>query len=133
LLEAVYKAEVEKLAEAAEEFGRKLPPAEALRAWLLLFVDHLATKKIIVAALNDLIGSNNMIERNKSKVHGAVSAIYARAIESGDLRPDVNPADHILAIVGVTFFSTEEDWRDGAVRLVDILIQGSRPQSIPRP
>jgi AcrR family transcriptional regulator len=130
LLEAVYKAEVEKLAEAAEQFGRELPPVDALRAWLLLFIDHLATKKISVAALNDLIGSNKMIEQNKSKVHGAVGAIYARAIEAGDLRPDVNPADHILAIVGVTFFSTDEDWRDGAVRLVDILIQGSRPNGV---
>ena len=127
LLEAVYKAEVEKLADAADQFGRELPPGEALRAWLMLFIERLATKKIIVAALNDLIGSNKMIEQNRSKVHGAVGAIYARAIESGDLRPDVNPTDHVLAIVGVTFFSTDEDWRDSAVRLVDILIQGSRP------
>ena len=127
LLEAVYSAEVDKLAEAAVNFGRELPPVDALRAWLHLFIDHLATKKIIVEALGSLIGANRMIEQNMSKVHGAVKSIFDRAISSGDIRPDVNPADHLRAIVGVTFFGTSEDWKDGAIRLVDILIVGSRP------
>lgn len=129
LLEAVYSAEVDKLAEAAEKFGRELPPVDALRAWLYLFIDHLATKKIIVEALGSLIGANKMIEQNMSKVHGAVKSIFDRAIESGAIRQDVNPADHLRAIVGVTFFGTSEDWRDGALRLVEILILGSRPAS----
>ena len=129
LLEAVYRAEVDKLAEAAEKFGRELPPIDGLRAWLHLFIDHLATKKIIVEALNSLIGANKMIEQNMSKVHGAVKSIFDRAVESGDIRPDINPADHLRAIVGVTFFGTSEDWKDGALRLVEILIVGSRPSS----
>src|SRR5262249_18731567 len=40
LLEAVYRTEVEKLAAAERELSQKLPPAEALRAWMLLFVDY---------------------------------------------------------------------------------------------
>src|SRR5271163_5177060 len=43
LLEAVYHNEVEKLAAAERELSRKLPPIEALRAWMLLFVDYIAT------------------------------------------------------------------------------------------
>jgi AcrR family transcriptional regulator len=127
LLEAVYRAEVEKLADAAEEFQRDLPPGEALRSWLLLFIEHLATKRIIAAALNELVGANQVFERNMSKVHGAVKSIFERAVESGDIRADVNPVDLIRAIVGVTFFGTSEDWNESAVRLVDILIAGSRP------
>ncbi len=127
LLEAVSRAEVEKLAEAAEEFGRELPPPEALKTWLLLFIDHLATKKIIAAALNGLVGSSPVFEENMSKVRGAVALIYQRAMKSGDIRPDINPVDHVLAIVGVTFFGSSEDWKESAVRLVDILIAGSRP------
>lgn len=122
LLEAVYHAEVEKLAEAAEKFGRELPPIDALRAWLHLFIDYLATKRIIVAALNSLV-----VETSMSKVHGAVRSIFDRAIASGDIRPDVDPGDHLRAIVGVTFFGTSEDWRASANRLVEILISGSRP------
>src|SRR3569833_892328 len=58
LFEAVYRAEVEKLAEAAEEFGRTLAPIEAIRAWLFLFIDYLATKKIISAGLGSLVSIN---------------------------------------------------------------------------
>src|SRR5580700_3533420 len=43
LLEAVYRTEVEKLAAAERKFAATLPPIEALRAWLLLFVDYIAT------------------------------------------------------------------------------------------
>src|SRR6516225_1473386 len=56
LLEAVYRSEVEKLAAAEREFSAKLSPVEALRAWMLLFVDYIATKQIIAAALNALLG-----------------------------------------------------------------------------
>ena len=45
LLEAVYRIEVEKLAAAEWEVSEKLPPVEALRAWMLLFVDYIATKQ----------------------------------------------------------------------------------------
>ena len=127
LLEAVYRAEVEKLAEAAEGFGRTLPPVEALRAWLLLFIDHLATKLIIAAALNSLVGTSSVFDENKSKPLGAVTSIFERAIASGDIRPDIVPLDILRCIVGVTYFGTSEDWKKSATRLVDILILGSRP------
>src|SRR6516162_1841096 len=47
LLEAVYRTEVEKLAAAERRFSETLPPVEALRAWMLLFVDYIATKQLI--------------------------------------------------------------------------------------
>src|SRR4030088_928562 len=46
LIEAVYRTEVEKLAAAERKFTEAVPPIEALRAWLLLFVDYIATKQI---------------------------------------------------------------------------------------
>lgn len=127
LLAAVYQAEVEKLADSAEQLSRELPPEEAIRAWLQLFIEYLATKKIIAAALHGLVGSSAVFEESMSKVRGAAALIYDRAIKSGDIRPDINPVDHILAIVGVTFFGPTEDWKESATRLVDILMRGSRP------
>jgi AcrR family transcriptional regulator len=127
LLEAVYRTDVERLAEAAERLGRELPPIEALRACLLLFVDHLATKKVIAAALQSFVGGNRVFEEHMPKLHLPIKTIYDRAVASGDIRPDINPGDHLRAIVGVAFFGTGEDWREGATRLVDILILGSRP------
>jgi AcrR family transcriptional regulator len=58
LLEEVYRTEVEKLAAAEREFAEKMPPIEALWAWMLLFVDYIATKQIIAPALNTLAGEH---------------------------------------------------------------------------
>jgi AcrR family transcriptional regulator len=128
LLEAVYHAEVDKLADAAEEFSRELPPLEALKAWLLLFIDYLATKKIIAAALQSLIGGpGNLFDESLSRVHGAVKSIFDRAVEAGEIREDVNPVDVLRALVGVTFFGPSVGAKDGATRLMEILIQGSMP------
>lgn len=45
LLESVYRAEVESLAEEERRLTQELPADEALREWMLLFVDYIATKK----------------------------------------------------------------------------------------
>jgi AcrR family transcriptional regulator len=47
LLEGVYRTEAEKLAAAERKFAQAMPPIVALRAWMLLFVDHIAAKQII--------------------------------------------------------------------------------------
>src|SRR6204780_735788 len=51
LLQAVYRSEMEKLAAAEQKFAQTMPPIEALRAWLLLFVDAIETKQIIAPVL----------------------------------------------------------------------------------
>jgi AcrR family transcriptional regulator len=128
LLEAVYQSEVEKLAAAEAEFARTMPPIGALRAWMLLFVDYIATKKIIAPALNALVGGpSKIIEASLARIQEAMRALVKRAIKSGDLRKDVEPLDLIKALVGVAFMSSSPDWQPSARRLVDILIQGSRP------
>src|ERR1700742_3736865 len=45
LMEAVYRTEVEKLAAAERKFSDAMAPIEALKAWMLLFVDYIATKQ----------------------------------------------------------------------------------------
>jgi len=57
LIEAVYRSEVEKLAAAAHGFTSTMSPIEALRAWLLLFVDYIAAKHIIAPALHSVAGA----------------------------------------------------------------------------
>src|ERR1700739_1364561 len=41
LLVAVYRSEMEKLAAAERKFAETMPPLEALRAWMLLFIDYI--------------------------------------------------------------------------------------------
>src|SRR4029077_568497 len=72
LIEAVYRTEVEKLAAAEKKFSANLPPIEALRAWMLLFVDHIATKQIIGPALHSLVGGpSKLYEGSRFQIQGA--------------------------------------------------------------
>jgi len=128
LIEAVYRTEVEKLATAERRFAAAMSPIEALRAWMLLFVDYIATKQIIASALNAYVGGpSKLYEGSRAQIQGAIDALVKRAIKHGDIRRDLDPFDLLRALVGVSNVSSGPDWQQSARRLVDILITGSRP------
>ncbi|HEY1577996.1 MAG TPA: TetR/AcrR family transcriptional regulator [Terracidiphilus sp.] len=128
LIEAVYRSEVEKLAAAERKFTETMPPIDALRTWMLLFVDHIAAKQIIAPALNSVVGGpSKLYEGSYGLVHGAIDTLVKRAIKSGDIRKDLDPFDLLRALIGVSHIATGPGWQQSARRLVDILITGSRP------
>lgn len=128
LLEAVYRSEVGKLAAAQRRFSENMAPIEALRAWMLLFVDYIATKKIIAPALNTLVGGpSKLFEGTRSQIQGAIEMLVKHAIKSGDMRKDLDAFDLLRALIGVSNVASTPDWQQSARRLVDILITGSRP------
>jgi AcrR family transcriptional regulator len=128
VIEAVYHTEVEKLAVAQRELSAILPPIEALRAWMMLFVDYIATKQIIASALNSVIGGpSRLYDSSRVQVAGAIDVLVKTAIKSGDIRKDLEPFDLLRALIGVSNMATGSDWQESARRLVDILIKGSRP------
>src|ERR1700761_1582295 len=95
LLGSVYRAEVERLAEEERRLTRELPPIEALRAWMLLFVDYIETKKIIAPALNSIVGeaTTELFESSGMLIKSAIQTLVSRAVESGDIRADLEPLD----------------------------------------
>ena len=128
LLKAVYRNELENLATAGEKFAETMSPVEALRAWLLLFVDAVAAKQIIAPALNTLVGDHKKVfEASYAQVHEAIRRLVKRAVKSGDIRKDLDPSDLLRVLVGVANVASSPDWQQSATRLVDILIAGSRP------
>jgi AcrR family transcriptional regulator len=128
LLEEVYRTEVEKLAAAEREFTRTMPPVQALRAWMLLFVDYIAAKQIIAPALNTMVGGpSKVLQSSGGLVKNAIRTLVERAIESGDIRGDLEPIDLLRALIGVSNVASDPNWKQSARRLVDILVQGSRP------
>jgi len=128
LIEAVYRTEVEKLAAAEKKFSESLSPVGALRAWMLLFVDYIATKHIIAPALNTLVGGpSKLYEGSRDQIQGAIDSLVKRAIKSGDIRRDLEGFDLLRALVGVSNVASGPGWQQSARRLVDILIAGSQP------
>ena len=128
LLATVYISEVEKLAEAQRKFSAELSPIGALRAWMLVFIDYIAAKRIIAPALNAMAGGPSQIYQQTTRVmEEAARALASRAVASRDLRQDVDPMDMLRAIYGISSAGSAEDWPEKARLFVDILIQGSRP------
>lgn len=129
LLESVYRAEVERLAHEQRRLTDELPAREALRAWMLLFVDYIATKKIIAPALNSIVGgaTSELFECSGKQIMAAIGTLVGRAVESGDVRSDIEPLDLLRALVGVSNVASAPDWQQSAKRLVDILLLGSKP------
>jgi AcrR family transcriptional regulator len=128
LLATVYITEVEKLAAAQKKLSAELPPIEALRAWLLVFIDYIAAKKIIAPALNAMAeGPSRVFQQSTKVMEEAANALASNAIASGDLRPDVDPIDLMRAIYGLSTAGSADDWPAKARKFVDILLQGSRP------
>jgi AcrR family transcriptional regulator len=127
LLGAVYQSEVEKLAAAERKYAAALAPLEALRAWMLLFVELIETKKLIAPALNAVVGApSKLYEGSRSQIQTAMEGLVKRAIRSGDLRRDIDPSDLLRAMIGFSHVAPGREWVQSARRLVDILIQGSR-------
>jgi AcrR family transcriptional regulator len=128
LLAALYIGEVEKLAEAQRKFSAELPPVKALRAWMLVFIDYIAAKKLIAPALDAMAGGPSRVFQQSSRLmEEAANALASRAIASRDLRSDVDPMDMLRALYGISSAGSTDDWPAKARRFVDILIQGSRP------
>jgi AcrR family transcriptional regulator len=131
LLQAVYRTELEKLAAAEGKLTQTMTPIEALRAWLLLFIDAVAAKKLIAPALNTLVGDHKKVfEASYAQMHEAIRRLVEHAISSGDIRKDLDPMDLLRALIGVSNVASGPDWQQSARRLVDILIAGSRPVEI---
>jgi AcrR family transcriptional regulator len=129
IVEAVYRREVQQLADAAPRLAESLAPAEALRAWMRVFVDYIAAKKVIAPALKSLVGADSALYADSSaRINGAIGVLVERARASGDIRPDADPADLLRALVGFAYVNSAPDWEASARRLIDLLIDGLRSQ-----
>ncbi|GBR30135.1 TetR family transcriptional regulator [Komagataeibacter oboediens DSM 11826] len=127
LIEAVYRAELDRLADAAPVLAAQHPPVEALRAWMRLFVDYIAAKLVIAPALNGLAGGTGALYAQSGTVlQGAIDGLVAAAVASGDISTDIEPVDLLRALAGVSNYAAGPGWETSAKRLVDILIAGSR-------
>ncbi|WP_266182020.1 TetR/AcrR family transcriptional regulator [Dyella humicola] len=125
MLQAVYRHEVEQLAEAATRLLASMKPLEALRAWLRLFVEYIGTKKLIVPALNAATSdSAALFEYSSAQIIDSANQLVAHAIESGDIHGDVVALDLLYAVFGFSKTNDQSEWVARAYRLIDILIAG---------
>lgn len=127
LVEALYLSEIERLAAAERELATAEPPVEALRQWLRLFVDMLATKQAMREALNAMVGGTTELYATSGElIKRSITALTDRAVASGEIHLSVEPLDLLRAIAGVASAGAGPNWEAGARGLIDVLLAGMR-------
>jgi AcrR family transcriptional regulator len=130
LIAAVYRNETEQLVMAAARLAETHPPVTALREWLLLFVDYMATKQGMSEMLNSLVGgTSDLYAASGAKAKQAIAKLVDGAIASGEIRLAIDPLDLLRALAGVANISSGPDGKQAAKRMVDILIAGIRTRT----
>jgi len=128
LYEAVYRREVEQLAELAKHLVEtEIAPIEALRSWLRAGVEFIATKKGMAAALAMAAhGSSELVAYSLDQLTRAVGKLLQRAAAAGEVRADIDPEDLLRALVGMCYAHDGTGWQPKVLRLVDVFIDGLR-------
>ncbi len=127
LLAEVYRHAVEQLADTATRLSQTRAPIDALRDWMRLFVDYIATKQVIAPALSSMVGgTSDLYASSGATIKSAMSLLVDRAVANGDIRLDLDPLDLLRALVGVANVNNGPGWQTSAHALIDILIEGVR-------
>jgi AcrR family transcriptional regulator len=127
LFEAVYRREVQQLADLAEQLKQEAKPVDALRHWMRSNVKFVATKKGMSAALALAAYKNSeLFSYSFERLTRAVGELLDRAIAAGEIRDDIGPEDLLRALVGMCYMQDQPGWQTSVLRLVDVFIDGLR-------
>ena len=125
LFEAVYRHEVEQLADLAERLKNETQPVEALRQWMRSIVKFVATKKGMSTALALAIAKDSeLVSYSSDRLTRAIDMLLQPAIAAGEIRDDISAEDLLRAIVGMCYTHDQPGWQKNVLRLVDIFIDG---------
>jgi AcrR family transcriptional regulator len=129
LFEAVYRREVQHLADLAESLKDKTEPVDALRQWMRSNVKFVATKKGMSEALALAAYKNSeLFSYSFESLTRAVGSLLDRAIAAGKIRDDISPEDLLRALVGLSYTHNQPGWQKNVLRLIDVFIDGLRIQ-----
>ncbi len=125
LFEAVYRREVQQLADLAEQLKQEAKPIDALRQWMRSIVKFVATKKGMSAALTLAVDQNSkLFSFSADRLARTVGGLLDRAIAAGEIRDDISPEDLLRAVVGMCYMHDQPGWQTSVLRLVDVFVDG---------
>ena len=125
LFEAVYRREVDQLFALAEKLSRSADPVDGLRKWLNANIRLVATKKGMVEALQLVAhGSLELKTYSFERLTTAIALLLDRGVAAGVFRSDVSPEELLRALVGIFYSQAAEKWQPGALRLVNVFVDG---------
>lgn len=137
LVLAVYRNEIENLADLAPQLLAAHPPLVALRRWLEQ-VARYGQLKYGVAELIHAATTDTVEEAAYTLVTGAIKQLLDAGAAAGLLRPDVYPDDFLLLISFLWRIDPQTGGETRAGRMLDlvmagVLSRGTQPDSPGRP
>jgi AcrR family transcriptional regulator len=127
LVDAVYRDQVHRLTHGARDLLLRLPPAEAMRRWMDLFGDWLATKHGMTDTLLAMIEAGEIPHtETREELLAAITVILDAGSAAGDLRTDVSAEDIAASLIGIFTVAGRPGQRAQAERLLNILMNGLR-------
>ncbi|MFJ9724651.1 TetR/AcrR family transcriptional regulator [Streptomyces sp. NPDC101209] len=128
LVDAVYQDQVVRLTSGARELLGQLPPAAAMRRWMDLFGDWIATKNGMLGTLLVMIESGEIAHaQTRTELLTAITTILDAGREAGDLRSDVTAEDIAASLIGIFTVAPPSEHDGKAGRLLNLLMDGLRP------
>jgi AcrR family transcriptional regulator len=128
LVEAVYCDQVARLTDGARELLAQLPPPAALRRWMDLFGDWIATKNGMLDTLLAMIESGEIAHaQTQTELLAAIDEILNAGRATGELRADVTAEDIAAGLIGIFTVAHRPEHDARARRLLNILMDGLRP------
>jgi AcrR family transcriptional regulator len=128
LVDAVYQDQVKRLTLGARELLQQLAPAKAMRRWMDLFADWLATKHGMLSTLLAMVESGEIVHaETRAELLEAITTILDAGRAAGDLRADVTAEDIAASLLGILTVAGKPDNQAQASRLLNLLMDGLRP------
>lgn len=129
LVDAVYRSQVARLTTGARELLAELPPAAAMRRWMDLFGDWIATKNGMLGTLLAMIEKGEIAHgQTRAELLAAITTILDAGRLASDLRPDVTAEDLAASLIGIFTVAPKPQAEALASRLLNLLMDGLRPE-----
>jgi AcrR family transcriptional regulator len=127
LVDAVYQDQVMRLTSGASELVAAHPPAEALRRWMDVFAEWMATKHGMLNTLVAMIDADQIAHADtRDALLAAIDVILRAGAEAGDIRPDARADDVAAGLIGILTVTGPPSGNPQAARLLDVLNDGLR-------
>ena len=128
LVDAVYRDQVERLTTGARELVDRWPPAVAMRRWMDLFGDWIATKNGMLDTLLAMIETGEIAHgQSRTELLAAIDTILDAGRAAHDIREDVSAEDVAAGLIGIFTVAPKPQRQDLADRLLSFFADGLRP------
>lgn len=126
LIVAVFRNEVDACADAASALAAEHEPGEALARWMQRYVDFIAAKRGLAAALHSGDAAYDTLpDYFQKQLEPALRTLLRAAAAAGKVRADVEPYDLLRAVAALCTSAHDGDATQ-ARRMVALLVDGLR-------